>query len=111
MPNIIIKLLWFQLTSLHLIPRYGYKNTLTKIEEASVLNVNELAIIESRFFTKKEVSRRRLNGLRLFPENPSVDESTIFISGQAVLIINKNHLSDKSCPRCQRSTQVDCHIL
>lgn len=60
-----------------------FASILIKIGNGSILNDDELAVIESRFFTKEEVSRRCPNGVRLFHENASVNEYNISVLQQA----------------------------
>lgn len=60
-----------------------FVSILTKIGNGSILDDDELAIIESRFFTKEEVTQRCPNGVRLFHENASVNEYNVSILQQA----------------------------
>lgn len=60
-----------------------FASILTKIGNESILNDEELAIIESRFFTKEEVIQRCPNGVRLLLENVSVNEYNVSTLQQA----------------------------
>lgn len=50
-----------------------FASILTKIGSGIILNDDELAVIESRFFTKEDVSQRCPSGVRLFHDNVSVN--------------------------------------